>query len=244
MADENTQTILGATADMLDAASRIVRSAGESATPHSTLTGSTATLAVAPSGDLNRSDSPAWLDHHHPDHSDGVKQLGLQYHAVHLAAEPDPADPPKLRWQPARGATWKDFARIGHTLFADNQVFDGATEKAQAFPLLRLLQDMLHHYDVNDPDKITPGAFPWPTVAGFPTRDPAWTVRKSISFYLEQFNKNATGNPANRAADFPHSAGGPLLLTHGQCVELRHLFVTQEDLRLVAPFDLLNNLAW
>ena len=237
MADNSPNDVMKATADLLGAASDLVR-AVSSGPPNSQPT------ALVP---LNESlDSPAWYDLHHPQGSAGVHDLGEAYFDLYAPAMADPNNPGQLLWDPSKGATWKDFARIGRRLFDQAQVFtENNLFRPTPFSGLRLLQQMLGEYNVEQPDKVVSANFPWPTAPNFPNLDPAWTIRKAIAEYLSVFNIDpATGAVADRSLDFPNATGGALTLTHGQCVELRHVLVTQEDLRLVAPYDILGTLPW
>lgn len=239
MPDNTPPDLMKATADLLGAASDLVRAVSTAAPMPAPIAGQ----LLPPNDSL---DSPAWYDLHHPEGSAGVHDLGEAYFDLHAPAIKDPVVPNKLHWDPAKGATWKDFARIGRGLFDPSQIFAADKNFLEApFDALRLLQRMVGKYDVEQPDKLVTEAFPWPTGSGaFPPIQMTWTIRHAIAEYLSVFNVDpATGAVANRALDFP-AAGGPLTLTHGQCVELRHVLFTQEDLRLVAPYDILGTLPW
>lgn len=251
MANVDTNALLAATAEILEATGKVVRAINPengADKPGESLVPVVAPRAAATPQDLKRSDSPAWYDAHHPEGSKGVGALGTDYYNTHVAAVEDPQSPANHKWDPSRGATWKDFARIGQVLFAKDQIFDAkeALRDGDAFPYLRHLQKMFEYYDVSDPDKVIPAAFPWPNAGGFPTRNSAWTVREAISEYLAHLNRNPDGKPADRDADFSNAPApvGALRLSHGQCVELYHLLRTQEDLRLVAPYNVLDKLVW
>lgn len=239
MPDQSNPDVMKATADLLGAASALVRAVSD---PNATSTTSTArSLTLSTAQTL---DSPAWLDPHHPDGSGGVHDLGEDYFDAHVPATK--AADGKLLWDPSRGATWKDFARIGRSLFATDEAFmSDNTFRDPPFEGLRYLQQMLFFYDVENPAKLVHPGFPWPSVPGFPVLDTTWTIREAIARFLTVHNVDpATNATADRSKDFPGAPGGPLTLTHGQCVELRHILVTQEDVRLVAPYDILATMPW
>lgn len=239
MPDTPNNPMMDAAADLLEAASNLVRAA--SAPP----TGDSNTTVAPPGKSVELElDSPAWYDIHHPTGSAGVHDLGEAYFNRHAPATKGANN--MLLWDPSVGATWKDFARIGRRLFDQSQVFNADnTFRSAPFDGLRLLQRMLGRYKVDDPETLVTLDYPWPTSPNFPALNPAWKQREAIAAYLSFFNVDpATGASADRSKDFPPAPGGALKLTHGQCVELRHILVTQEDIRLVAPYDILNTLAW
>lgn len=246
MADTDSK-ILSAAADLLAASGKLVQAVSDTvpATGEPQRPDAPSNLVAAASDSL---DSPAWYDAHAPGGSAEVGTLGTNYLRKHVPATTGPDN--KLHWDPSKGATWMDFARIGRSLFAKEQIFDGTVFRSTPFSALRKLQEMLEFYDVEQPEKSSPVNFPWPTAQDFtPTFDPTWTVRRAISEFLSHYNLDADGNPANRDKDFKDATGtsipgGPLLLNHAQCVELHHMLTTQEDVQLVAPYDRLANLAW
>lgn len=260
MSDMKREEVLQAAAQLLSAAASLVKAVAppseEAAAPR--LADAQAPVPpihpVPPAiPALARADSPAWGPALHPNGAAGTAQLGHNYFATHVpGTSAGGADPYKIAWDPTRGATWKDFARIFHWLFHSAEVFDqSGAFNALPFEGLVILQKMVREYHLTLPATeapITAGdGFPWPTatIPGLPTTPVGLTRRQAISAYLATFNNEKDGTPAKRDGDFAaFPSAGPLQLTHGQIVEFHHALFTQKDLRLLSPFDVLSTRIW
>lgn len=250
MSDLDSKKVLDAAADLVEATGRLVRAVAPDGQEKAAASPAALPPAAAPK-DPSISDSDAWLDYHHPGGKAAVKQLGERYFAANVpATAPDPVS--KQRdWDPSLGATWKDFARIYRWLFDRAEVVDGnGAFLPRPYDSIQKLQALVGSYNADAPDEKVSASFPWPPMGGpgsplekLPALDPNWTRREAISIFLSLFNKEDNGKPANRDLDFNKPAG-PLRLTHGQVVELLHAFERQEDLRLLAPYDVLNLRVW
>jgi len=232
-----TKEVIDATTNLIKAVEGLVRATGGAPPTKPTLQGT----------ESLQGDSPAWLAANLPGGSEEVGRLGEAYLRAHvsgeLVADANNTSGERLVWDPAKGATWKDFARIYRRLFDPEQVFEGNGFKDVPFARLRGLQAILHAYDVNDPEKVVEiDQLHWPNAAGFPPAPAAGTsVRRAVSSYLAAFNQEPDGDLADRATDFNRPAGS-FELSHAQCVELHHALITQEDIRLVAPYDTFDRL--
>lgn len=257
MSDTKSKDIIDATSGLIRAVEGLVRATA-------TVPDAATQPALAPQGvsvvrtsplrsDLKRADSPAWLDHHHPDGARGVKALGTSYHDAHMAGQEDAAG--RRFTDPSLGATWKDLARIYTRLFASSEAFNTDSQglvsndfQANPFDGVRTLQQLIASYQPDNPDAKPDANFRWPK-AGVPTLDPSWTIGDAISEFLAIFNTSPDNTKPDRSAEFRDLNGNTLAakgfrLSHGQLVQLRHVFTSQEDLRLLAPYDVIGTKIW
>lgn len=275
MSDQDSKSILDATAGLIRSVEGLVRAVTPAIAPPADAPPAVAPrelVEVKPSGSLDRSDSPAWLDHHIADAKPRIRALADSYFDANVPASSDPASKHPRDWDPSKGATWKDLARIYRNLFDPSEVFETVTDangqksatgalNERPFFWISLLQKILHLYDVNDPDAVIGDrALPWPdlhAVPEFPAKPGGnTTVRAAVSLYLSFFNRDGKGAAVNRADDLRKPDGkrdehfvttppaGTFTLSHGQCVELYHVFVAQHDVRLLAPYDVLDTEIW